>query len=84
MKIEVVNMVGKGDFKHRVDLLKLAELDNVRYNMDINPHIAFIKVKPHLVANIYYTGKVMVWGAKTEEELAEACTEVENVVNKIL
>lgn len=83
--IEIVNVVGSGDFRREFDLRALAEdldLPEARHNADMNALlIRFVQNGPLVI--LYTTGKYIVRGGNEHETLYEANEQIQSALTEL-
>jgi len=71
--IRIVNMVVSTDFKHPLNLEKIAStLPNTEYNPEQFPGLVIRLKTPKSSALLFTTGRVVCTGAKTMKEVKES------------
>jgi transcription initiation factor TFIID TATA-box-binding protein len=79
--LKITNIVGTGDFGFKVDLNQLRNLPNTSYEPEIFPAaIITIPEFPKIKASIFWSGKVNVYGATTEEKINEFYDNLSKIV----
>jgi len=79
---KVQNIVASYNHGKRINLSKIANQDNVKYEPEIFPAAARYRIKDlNITANIFYSGKVMILGAKSIEVLQIAVLRVRDFLN---
>jgi transcription initiation factor TFIID TATA-box-binding protein len=72
-EIDVVNIVGTLDLDGEVDLESMADiLDDVLYEPEQFPGLIYRMTEPKVVLLIFASGKLVITGAKREEQVHEA------------
>ena len=75
--IEVVNIVVSTSLEHDIPLEKMAAtLSNTEYNPEQFPGLVYRLDKPKVTALIFKSGKMVVTGAKSTQELIEAVKKI--------
>lgn len=73
LKIEIVNIVGTADVGEMVDLEATSDiLDNVMYEPEQFPGLIYRMEEPKIVLLIFRSGKMVLTGAKRENQINEA------------
>ena len=80
-RITIENVVGTADVCGEVDLESAADiLDNVMYEPDMFPGAIYRMEEPKVVILIFYSGKLVITGAKREEQVHEAADRVRAIL----
>ncbi|PGF14527.1 TATA-box-binding protein [Natrinema sp. CBA1119] len=78
--IEVQNIVASVDFGHRLNLTAIAiglGLENIEYEPEQFPGLVYRLDEPSVVVLLFGSGKAVVTGAKTTDDVTEATKAVE-------
>ena len=82
--IRIVNMVVSTDFKHPLNLEKIAStLPNTEYNPEQFPGLVIRLKTPKSSALLFTTGRVVCTGAKTMKEVKEAIHKIMKLLEKV-
>lgn len=84
--IEVQNIVAGVDFDHRLNLNALAiglGLENIEYEPEQFPGLVYRLEEPTVVALLFGSGKAVMTGAKTADEITHATTAVETRLQEL-
>jgi transcription initiation factor TFIID TATA-box-binding protein len=80
-KIDVVNIVGTSDFDGEVDLESMADiLDDVLYEPEQFPGAIYRMNEPKVVLLVFASGKLVITGAKREEQVHEAADKIRAIL----
>jgi len=80
-RISIENMVASADVGGDVDLEKASEvLDNILYEPDQFPGAIYRMDEPRVVILIFHTGKLVITGAKREDQVHEAADKIRNIL----
>ncbi len=82
--IRIVNMVVSTDFKHPLNLEKIAStLPNTEYNPEQFPGLVIRLKTPKSSALLFTTGRVVCTGAKTMKEVKEAIHKIIKLLERV-
>jgi len=82
--IRIVNMVVSTDFKHPLNLEKIAStLPNTEYNPEQFPGLVIRLKTPKSSALLFTTGRVVCTGAKTMKEVKESIHKIMKLLEKV-
>ncbi len=82
-KIEIVNMVATANFGGVVDLEAASDiLDNVLYEPEQFPGLIYRMEDPKVVLLVFRSGKIVLTGAKREEQVHEAAEKMKVILNE--
>ncbi len=82
--IRIVNMVVSTEFKHPLNLEKIAStLPNTEYNPEQFPGLVIRLKTPKSSALLFTTGRVVCTGAKTMKEVKEAIHKIMKLLEKV-
>jgi len=82
--IRVVNLVVSTDFKHPLNLEKIAStLPNTEYNPEQFPGLVIRLKTPKSSALLFTTGRVVCTGAKTMKEVKESIHKIMKLLEKV-
>ena len=82
--IRIVNMVVSTDFKHPLNLEKIAStLPNTEYNPEQFPGLVIRLKTPKSSALLFTTGRVVCTGAKTMKEVKEAIHKIMKLLERV-
>jgi len=82
--IKIVNMVVSTDFKHLLNLEKIAStLPNTEYNPEQFPGLVIRLKTPKSSALLFTTGRVVCTGAKTMKEVKEAIHKIMKLLERV-
>ncbi len=82
--IKIVNMVVSTEFKHPLNLEKIASvLPNTEYNPEQFPGLVIRLKTPKSSALLFTTGRVVCTGAKTMKEVKEAIDKIIKLLEKV-
>ena len=80
-KITVQNIVASADIYENVDLEEAAEvLDNIMYEPEQFPGAVYRMAEPKVVILIFSSGKLVITGAKTEQQVHEAVEKMRTIL----
>jgi len=80
-RISIENIVASADVGGDVDLEKAAQvLDNIMYEPEQFPGAIYRMEEPKVVILIFFTGKLVITGAKREEQVHEAADKIRNIL----
>ena len=80
-KIEVQNIVGTANIGGGVNLEEAAEvLGNIMYEPEQFPGAVYRMAEPKVVILIFSTGKLVITGAKREEQIPEAADKMREIL----
>jgi transcription initiation factor TFIID TATA-box-binding protein len=80
-KIGVVNVVGTANLHGKIDLETMSDvLDNVMYEPEQFPGLIYRMTEPKVVLLVFASGKLVITGAKREEQVHEAAEKVRAVL----
>jgi transcription initiation factor TFIID TATA-box-binding protein len=80
-EIDIVNIVGTADFGGEVDLESMADiLDDVLYEPEQFPGLIYRMTEPNVVLLIFTSGKLVITGAKREEQVHEAAEKMRSIL----
>jgi len=80
-KIRVENMVASADIHGKVDLESAAEfLDNIMYEPEQFPGAVYRMKEPKVVILIFASGRLVITGAKREEQVHEAAEKIRGIL----
>ncbi len=80
--MQIENIVSSGSFNQELNLKELSKIDCIEYGKNKYPG-AYIKFNGHSVT-IYHTGKYIIPGMRSFEELEETFTEIKNILSPYL
>jgi transcription initiation factor TFIID TATA-box-binding protein len=86
-KIEIVNMVGTADVGGVIDLETASDiLDNTMYEPEQFPGMIYRMKEPKIVILIFASGKLVITGARNEEQVSFAAEEIRSILteNKLI
>jgi len=82
--IRIVNMVVSTDFKHPLNLEKIAStLPNTEYNPEQFPGLVIRLKTPKSSALLFTTGRVVCTGAKTMKEVKESIHKIMKLLERV-
>lgn len=82
--VRIVNMVVSTDFKHPLNLEKIAStLPNTEYNPEQFPGLVIRLKTPKSSALLFTTGRVVCTGAKTMKEVKEAIHKIMKLLERV-
>jgi len=82
--VRIVNMVVSTDFKHPLNLEKIAStLPNTEYNPDQFPGLVIRLKTPKSSALLFTTGRVVCTGAKTMKEVKESIHKIMKLLERV-
>jgi len=87
LEITVQNMVSTADLGKYVDLEEAAYvLDNIMYEPEQFPGAVYRMAEPKVVILIFSSGKLVITGAKSEEQVYEAVEKIRSILvnNKLI
>jgi len=80
-RIEITNMVASADVGGGVDLETAAEvLDNIMYEPEQFPGLVYRMEEPRVVILVFSSGKLVITGAKREEQVHEAAEKMRAIL----
>jgi len=80
-RITIVNMVASADIGDEVDLEAAADiLDNIMYEPEQFPGAIYRMKEPKVVILIFASGKLVITGAKREEQVHEAADKIRTIL----
>lgn len=80
-RIEIANMVASADVGGGVDLETAAEvLDNIMYEPEQFPGLVYRMEEPRVVILVFSSGKLVITGAKREEQVHEAAEKMRAIL----
>jgi transcription initiation factor TFIID TATA-box-binding protein len=80
-RIKVENMVASADIHGKVDLEAAAEfLDNIMYEPEQFPGAVYRMKEPKVVILIFSSGRLVITGAKREEQVHEAAVKIRGIL----
>jgi len=80
-RITVVNMVASADIHGRVDLEAASMiLDNIMYEPEQFPGAVYRMKEPKVVVLIFSSGRLVLTGAKAEEQVHEAAEKIRGIL----
>ncbi|GAI77693.1 unnamed protein product [marine sediment metagenome] len=80
-KIKVVNMVASADIHGKVDLEDASMLlDNIMYEPEQFPGAVYRMKEPKVVILIFSSGRLVLTGAKKEEQVHEAAEKIHGIL----
>jgi len=80
-KIDVVNIVGTADVGGEIDLEAMSDvLENVMYEPEQFPGLIYRMNDPKVVLLIFASGKLVITGAKREEQVHEAVERMRGIL----
>jgi len=80
-KIKVVNMVSSADLGKYVDLEEATYvLDNIMYEPEQFPGAVYRMADPKVVILIFSSGKIVVTGSKSEEQVYEVVDKIRSIL----
>jgi transcription initiation factor TFIID TATA-box-binding protein len=80
-KIDIVNIVGTADVGSEIDLEAMSDiLENVMYEPEQFPGAIYRMNDPKAVLLIFSSGKLVITGAKTEEQVHEAADKIRAIL----
>ncbi len=83
-ELKIVNIVGTTGLEHDIPLEKMAAaLPNTEYNPEQFPGLVIRIRQPKTSALIFRSGKVVITGAKSMEEMKETITAIKKHLEKI-
>ncbi len=82
-QIQIQNIVASANLKVHIDLERAAEvLDRSMYEPEQFPGLIYRMSKPRVVLLIFSSGKMVITGAKREDEVYEAVERIYNTLKK--
>jgi len=76
-KIEIQNMVSSADLHGKIDLETASDImDNVMYEPEQFPGLIYRMKEPKVVMLLFASGKLVITGAKREEQVYEAAEKI--------
>jgi transcription initiation factor TFIID TATA-box-binding protein len=80
-KIDVVNVVGTADVGGEIDLEAMSDvLENVMYEPEQFPGLIYRMTEPKVVLLVFASGKLVITGAKREEQVHEAVERMRGIL----
>ena len=80
-KIDVVNVVGTADVGGEIDLEAMSDvLENVMYEPEQFPGAIYRMTDPKVVLLVFASGKLVITGAKREEQVHEAVERMRGIL----
>jgi len=80
-KIDVVNIVGTADVGGEIDLEAMSDvLENVMYEPEQFPGLIYRMTEPKVVLLVFASGKLVITGAKREEQVHEAVGKIRAIL----
>jgi len=80
-KIDVVNVVGTADVGGEIDLEAMSDvLENVMYEPEQFPGLIYRMTEPKVVLLVFASGKLVITGAKREEQVHEAADKIRAIL----
>ena len=80
-KIDVVNVVGTADVGGEIDLEAMSDvLENVMYEPEQFPGLIYRMTEPKVVLLVFASGKLVIVGAKREEQVHEAADKIRAIL----
>lgn len=80
--MHIENIVSSGSFNQEIDLKELSKIDCIEYGKNKYPG-AYIKFKGHSIT-VYRTGKYIIPGMKSFEELDDIFAEIKKILSPYL
>jgi transcription initiation factor TFIID TATA-box-binding protein len=80
-KIDVVNIVASANLHGKIDLEAMSDvLENVMYEPEQFPGLIYRMTEPKVVLLIFASGKLVITGAKREEQVHEAADKIRAIL----
>jgi len=80
-KIDIVNIVGTADVGGEIDLEAMSDvLENVMYEPEQFPGLIYRMTEPKVVLLVFASGKLVITGAKREEQVHEAANKIRAIL----
>ena len=80
-KIDVVNVVGTADVGGEINLEAMSDvLENVMYEPEQFPGLIYRMTEPKVVLLVFASGKLVITGAKREEQVHEAADKIRAIL----
>jgi transcription initiation factor TFIID TATA-box-binding protein len=80
-KIDVVNMVASANLHGKIDLEAMSDvLENVMYEPEQFPGLIYRMTEPKVVLLVFASGKLVITGAKREEQVHEAVEKIRAIL----
>ncbi len=81
--IKIQNMVATADLSSKIDLEAAADfLDKIMYEPDMFPGAIYRMVEPKVVILLFTTGKIVITGAKSEEQVNIAADKIKDILTE--
>ena len=80
-KIDIVNIVGTADVGGEIDLEAMSDvLEHVMYEPEQFPGLIYRMTEPKVVLLVFASGKLVITGAKREEQVHEAADKIRAIL----
>jgi len=80
-EVYITNMVASADVGGGIDIIKASEvLDNIMYEPEQFPGAIYRMEEPKVVLLLFSSGKIVITGAKKEEQIHEAAEKIRDIL----
>ena len=80
-KIDIVNIVASANLHGKIDLEAMSDdLENVMYEPEQFPGLIYRMTEPKVVLLVFASGKLVITGAKREEQVHEAADKIRAIL----
>ena len=80
-EVYITNMVASADVGGGIDIIKASEvLDNIMYEPEQFPGAIYRMEEPKVVMLLFASGKIVITGAKKEEQIHEAADKIRGIL----